>query len=613
MNIEEAIDFLGTKGYTVVNRANYQFFVTGEGLGELYPELSMDKDRPESYLHNTINLNADQFSAFVSEFSGGEPVVAVEALTGAEARAQEEELYGGSRYDVDSDAVGAGNGGLQGPPPTYPPNLPWPPQLMAPIRGDFGEIIGYEPVPGTVDWDAYSAILREERLRLQGIEEPSEGWLGTEEVGDWIYEVYGYTDATGEHITRKVPRATKDPRQSLDNLIALALGEVDDWSATEGADYDNLQRARALFDFKNQPTDAERLRMAMDIAQSPSDYMTLVAMYTGAISRESGPARVGEKVAPLMPYLQQMAQKFFLDIPGINEMPAPGAEAAETIDGEAATMADGADVGALGATPQKTLEELQEEYRQEYGEVELTDEPLEHWEVGPSSITAPKTLEELQEEYRQEYGGVELTDEPLEHWEFPPSPITPPMTFGEELKRPGGELFSVGDLGGTRQKTLEELQEEHRQQYGGVKLTEVPDEMEYGGDFQQGGIVPGKMGEPKLIRAEGGEIVIPNAVRSPYTESLFGPTFTPRRETLGRFLTRPAKVQIPSMIGGDFRFRSPQTIRRMTPLQRSLFQEGIKSFGVPWGDFRMQESLATGVGGSGRPRAQFRRPSFVRG
>ena len=67
------------------------------------------------------------------------------------------------------------------------------------------------------------------------------------------------------------------------------------------------------------------------------------------------------------------------------------------------------------------------------------------------------------------------------------------------------------------------------------------------------------------------------------------------------------------MIGGDFRFRSPQTIRRMTPTQRSMFQEGVKSFGVPWEDWRMQEGLATGVGAAGRPRIQFRRPSFVRG
>jgi len=131
--------------------------------------------------------------------------------------------------------------------------------------------------------------------------------------------------------------------------------------------------------------------------------------------------------------------------------------------------------------------------------------------------------------------------------------------------------------------------------------------------FQQGGVVPGAMGEPKLIRAEGGEIVIPNAVQSPYMKSLFGKTFIPQRETLGRFLTRPAKVQIPSMIGGDFRFRSPQTIRRMAPTQRRLFQEGIRAFGIPWEDFSMQEGLATGAGGPGRSRIQFRRPSFVRG
>jgi hypothetical protein len=48
-----------------------------------------------------------------------------------------------------------------------------------------------------------------------------------------------------------------------------------------------------------------------------------------------------------------------------------------------------------------------------------------------------------------------------------------------------------------------------------------------------------------------------------------------------------------------------------------MFQEGVKSFagarGPLWEDWRMQERLATGAGGPGRPRIQFRRPSFVRG
>jgi hypothetical protein len=136
--------------------------------------------------------------------------------------------------------------------------------------------------------------------------------------------------------------------------------------------------------------------------------------------------------------------------------------------------------------------------------------------------------------------------------------------------------------------------------------------------FQQGGVVPGMLGEPKLIQAEGGEIVIPNAARSPYTKSLFGGTFIPRRETFGKFLTAPGtKGQIPSMPtvqAAQFRFRSPQTIRNMTPLQRSLFQASTQPmFGVPYEDWRMQERLATGAGGPGRPRIQFRRPSFVRG
>jgi hypothetical protein len=414
-------------------------------------------------------------------------------------------------------------------------------------------------------------------------EEPREVWLDTETdtEGGWVYEVYGYTDADGDHITKKVPRATKDPKQSLDNLIALALGEVDNWSAEEGTDdYNSLQRAQRLFDFKNQPTDAERLRLAMDIAQSPSDYMTLVGLYTGAISSEG----VGGKVAPLMPYLQQMAQKFFLDIPGINDMTATGRQ-------------------------QEVVELPRDEY--------ISDIPGEDWtEPGSEVYIPPPIVSPVDTSMSQDDWFVPDKDygrryNPTGHWEdygkfqartgyespvvqlAPEDYLSDNLYVDDELTGTGGP-WPVGEVPGST---------------NGFATVDT--------GFEKGGIVPGKMGEPKLIKAHGGEIVIPNPIRSPYTESLFGPTFTPRRETLGRFLTSPSKVQIPSMPtvqAAQFRFRSPQTIRRMTPTQRSMFQASTQPmFGVPYEDWRMQERLATGAGGSGRPRAQFRRPSFVRG
>jgi hypothetical protein len=54
----------------------------------------------------------------------------------------------------------------------------------------------------------------------------------------------------------------------------------------------------------------------------------------------------------------------------------------------------------------------------------------------------------------------------------------------------------------------------------------------------------------------------------------------------------------------------------MTPTQRAAFQTTVEQeFGGKgsYEDWRMQEMLSTGIGGPRRQRAQFRRPSFVRG
>jgi hypothetical protein len=133
--------------------------------------------------------------------------------------------------------------------------------------------------------------------------------------------------------------------------------------------------------------------------------------------------------------------------------------------------------------------------------------------------------------------------------------------------------------------------------------------------FQYGGVVPGEKGEPTLIQAHAGEMVIPNPIGGNWWQQsgMLGDVWRPDPSIWGREVSSPARGQIPSQIGGDFRFRSPQTIRRMTPTQRRMFQEGIKSFGYPWEDFSMQERMAASIGGPRRPSIQFRRPSFVRG
>jgi len=136
----------------------------------------------------------------------------------------------------------------------------------------------------------------------------------------------------------------------------------------------------------------------------------------------------------------------------------------------------------------------------------------------------------------------------------------------------------------------------------------------YGGDFQQGGVVPGMPGEPRLIRAEGGEIVIPNSIRGEHMLQPFG-VWRPPADVFAREVTRPfTRALLPTHKVPGIRFRSPQTIRRMTPTQRAAFQANVEQeFGVPWEDWSMQERMSTDIGGPRRQRAQFRRPSFVRG
>ena len=157
---------------------------------------------------------------------------------------------------------------------------------------------------------------------------PTEQFLGTVEEGGWSIDQYGYTDASGKQvITARQPRAPiKDPQLSIKDMIANALKKVSDLNALDDP---NLRYAQALYDFDtqierrqlNHTIAMDRLNKALEIAQAPSDYLTLVALYTGALERDN-PALVGERIAPLAQILQRQAQAFFLDIPGINTVPA---------------------------------------------------------------------------------------------------------------------------------------------------------------------------------------------------------------------------------------------------------------------------------------------------
>jgi len=420
------------------------------------------------------------------------------------------------------------------------------------------------------------------RQYLQDIE-PDEVFLGTVDDGGWRIDQYGYTDPdTGRPVVtrRQAREPIRDPILSVDDMIAQALGKVDDWSDLSDT---NLQRAQSLFDFKNQPTDAERLRLAMDIAQSPSDYMTLVGLYTGAISRES-PARAGERLAPLAPYLQQMAQKFFLDVPGINEM-APIGRPAQPAAPSVPPTAPSVTPTAPSVTPQVTPT------------ITTPTLPVDTTQI-PTSFDPETATSSLPFHYQ-----TPRTEA------LPPSPIETPISSDDLSADPDFLAKMYSGMGHPTQPTRP-----YPIATGVEQGTYPPNKHLMLPTFQQGGIVPGPIGSPQIIQAHGGETVIPNPIQGKDMLQGYDVWRPPSRE-FSKWVVKPGtKGLIPSLKESAIRFRSPQTIRHMTPSQRMLFQEDVeKTLDVPYEDWRMQEMLATGAGGSGRPRIQFRRPSFVRG
>jgi hypothetical protein len=469
------------------------------------------------------------------------------------------------------------------------------------------------------------------RQYLQDIE-PDEVFLGTVDDGGWRIDQYGYTDPdTGRSVvTRRQSREPiRDPILSVDDMIAQALGKVDDWSDLGDP---NLQRAQSLFDFKRQPTDAERLRLAMDIAQSPSDYMTLVGLYTGAISRES-PARAGERMAPLAPYLQQMAQKFFLDVPGINEMaprrqpaqpaqPAPPAAAAPSVIPTAAITAP----AGLGTTQTPVSVDQATMIPQEGGTTFLTTdeggisqatEPISAI-AAPSSVGAtqipasfePATATSSLPFYYQQQNQAHDTAV------FAPSAIDTSISSDDLSADPDFLAKMYSGMGHPTQTAhlgypeYTGTEEEHNV-FSPPLMIPVKKKIQ---DLKDGGRVHGPIGSPQIIQAHGGETVIPNPIQGEGMLPEYGVWRPPSREFSRQVVKPGTKGLIPSTKESAIRFRSPQAIRYMTPSQRMLFQEDVEStFDVPYEDWRMQEMLSTGAGGSGRPRIQFRRPSFVRG
>ena len=545
------------------------------------------------------------------------------------------------------------------PPAFWPPSFSWPPMKTVVININSGEAV---TVP---DLDVLFGVLafeREQQAILEGggtvkplpfgtertiveggqifawdlslggyrhvasvpaAAEPVVEYLDTAEEDNWLIERWGYTDpVTGEEVVtkRRHIRSTEDPILSLDQMIGKALGLADD---PGNVDDHNVKRAQAYFDFKNQITQRElnfeqaqqRLQTALQIAQSPSDYLTLTALYTGALVRES-PARVGERVAPLMPFLQQLAQQFFLDVPGIT--PVGQGQTADEQEGQAvSSLLDVPGITPVGQGQTAEGSAISPDAPRAAGEplpgpTEGLGEPLPGSTVGlgelglpPGYLGLPPGSTEGQGEPPP--GFPEGQGEPPPGWIvgqggrfYNPSTYQweDPEAFRRRKEGKGKLATGLGSGTGEGPSSLASSINQ-----GLPSFQQVP-------SFQQGGEVPGPTGQATLGVLHGGETVLPagRKQRMEFLErsGMLGDVFRPKQQELGTFLTQPATTQIPSLIGGGFRFRSAQTLRRMTPTQQRLYRAGIESFGIPFEDFLQQERLATGAEGRALPSLRFR-------
>ena len=139
------------------------------------------------------------------------------------------------------------------------------------------------------------------------------------------------------------------------------------------------------------------------------------------------------------------------------------------------------------------------------------------------------------------------------------------------------------------------------------KNTEETREQEY----HEGGIVGGMPNVPQSVSLMPGEMVLTEEAGKELLRlaGLTGKTWKPPLQQMPQALTRPATTQIAGQLM-NVRPRSLQTVRRMTPTQRSLYKPMIESFGVPFEDFSYQEQQIQNIGGPRRQTASFRPASL---
>ena len=500
--------------------------------------------------------------------------------------------------------------------------------------------------------------------------EQQEELLGTVQDGGWQIDEYGTRDARGNvTVTRRSPRQQLlSPVRSLDEQISKALSEVTDFDATDDP---AMMRAQTLYDFKNQITKRQvdhtiaqdRLKAAMDIAQSPGDYMTLLSMYAGVAERDDYKMPQGTRMAPLMPELQRVAQDFFLDVPGINEparraAPPPSpAEAVTAPDPMARGQAGGYfnyqqverqrvedEASRMQAEEQRrqaildqqaadaAADEADAEKEEERMAAEASAERIAYEERVARAIEAGIGASDVGEPYY--INGSAPTQEPTTL-----APTQEPTTLATAYQRlPAGLMVKKGDPHYNLKKGVQVLfaggdpsaNWERENAEKAAKNSGIP-------SLHEGGIVPGAEGEPQMILAEGGEMVLTPEQQEELRRrqedmrrrrGLFGPVYRPEDPLM--FLKRPVTrtttaiqeergrrgARLPSgerLRGERYRPRSLQLIRQQSPMQRRLYQQALaQETGMPIEDLLQEERRMTAVGQPSPSRLGFRQSRMRR-
>jgi len=514
---------------------------------------------------------------------------------------------------------------------------PTPPEGWEASGIDWLDLFWYDAEGWFFDDERFNKV---NTLRLQetGVFEPPEGQqerlIQTHTDQGWSTDVWGVPDPNGNFegedgqrymvTALTAPTAVQAPQQSIQDMINRALSQVTDLS---DGDDPNLQRARALFDFNEQlelrkldfNESQTRLETALQIVQSPSDYMTLVALYTGALERDD-PARVGERIAPLAPILQTLAQQFFLDIPGINEVPPfePAGDyynmSYEAEDDEKKRGDPPAPVvGEDGEQPKPIVRESEKELspvmqaRTELGTIspDVVEQIKSPGYVPPplsgEDVEQPKPILSPVMQARTELGTISPdVVEQIKAGTVEPEPLlgeTTPRMASVTQPKVGSLEDLISKATDPRLKT--KLQAQLAEQQGQT--------------FHEGGTVPGVEGQNVLANLQAGETVLtPEQMELLLKQAGYiGPTFGTDDipgglQGLPSFLNRPRMRSLSELTGGALRPRSLQTQRRQSPTQRMLSTELAKSFGVPEQDFSEEEQRATSIGGPSRSRIRFR-------